>query len=64
MTLVQREVTVVLNAYLLAGFPIAFVVLAGWMSPMYRQPWKRVARWWSWGALMFVVSAFVFVSLG
>jgi len=64
MALVHREVTIVLNAYLLAGLPIAFVVLAGWMSPIYRQPWKRVARWWSWCALMLVASAFVFVLAG
>jgi hypothetical protein len=64
MVLVHREVTIVLNAYLLAGLPIAFVVLAGWMSPIYRQPWKRVAPWWSWCALMLVASAFVFVLLG
>jgi hypothetical protein len=57
-------VTIVLSAYLLAGLPIAFVVLAGWMSPIYRQPWKRVAPWWSWCALMLVASAFVFVLLG
>jgi len=24
---------------------------------MYRQPWKRLACWWSWAALVFVASA-------
>jgi len=61
LTLFHRELTVVINAYFLAGIPIAVVALAGWMTPLYRQPWERLARWWSWGALGFVASAFVIV---
>jgi hypothetical protein len=52
-----REVSVILDAYLLAGIPIALVVLAGRMSPVYRQPFARVAAWWSWMALIFVATA-------
>lgn len=63
MALLHQEVSIVLNAYLLAGIPIAFLALAGWMSPMYRQPWSQLARWWSWMALVFVASAVVLVGL-
>ena len=52
-----REVSVILNAYLLAAIPITFVMLAGAWSPLYRQPWTRLASWWSWMALIFVVTA-------
>jgi hypothetical protein len=63
MTLVHQELTIVLNAYFLAGIPIAFVAMAGWMSPTYRQPLSRLTRWWSWMALVFVASAVVLVGL-
>jgi hypothetical protein len=52
-----HELTLVFNAYLLAGTPIGLVMLAGIWSPVYRQPWPRLARWWSLMALVFVVAA-------
>ena len=65
MALIHREVAVVLNAYLLAAIPIVFVAMAGVMSPLYRQPWQLLVRWWSWMALVVVASAFLlFVLLG
>jgi hypothetical protein len=63
VTLVRNELSIVLDAYLLAGIPIAFLVLAGIWSPMYRQPWSRLVRWWSWMALIFVASAIAIVAL-
>ena len=65
MALIHRELAVVLDAYLLAGIPIVFAAVAGLMSPMYRQPWQALVRWWSWMALVVVASAvLLFVLLG
>lgn len=55
--MIARELTVILDAYLLAGIPVAFIALAGRLQPVYRQPVGRYLRWWSWMALGFVVSA-------
>ena len=63
LNLLHQELTVVLNSYLLAGIPIGFLAVAGWMSPLYRQPWSRLARWWSWMALVFAASAIVVVGI-
>jgi hypothetical protein len=63
VTLVHRELSVILNAYLLAAIPIGFVMLAGVWSPMYRQPWAQLARWWSWMALVFVASGVAIIGL-
>jgi hypothetical protein len=57
--LVQDELTVILAAYLLALIPIGTVMLAGRMSPLYQVPSRQLARWWSWFALVIVVTAFV-----
>jgi hypothetical protein len=59
MALFHQELSVVLDAYLLAGIPVGFLAVAGWMAPIYRQPWPQLARWWSWMALVFVASAIV-----
>jgi hypothetical protein len=48
---------VIANAYVLAGIPVAFIILAGLCSPLYRQPWDRLVRWWSWMACIVVASA-------
>jgi hypothetical protein len=63
MTLIHRELSVILNAYLLAAIPLTFAILAGAWSPLYRQPWSRLARWWSWMALGLVASAIAIVGL-
>jgi hypothetical protein len=63
MALLSRELSVVLNAYLLAGIPIAFVALAGKWSPLYKQPYATLARWWSWMALVFVATAIALTAL-
>jgi hypothetical protein len=54
MTLIQREVTVLLSAYMLAGVPVGGVALAGRMSPLYRLPTGELCRWWSRFALVVV----------
>ena len=59
MSLLHRELTVILSAYVLAAIPVAGVLLAGQMSPIYRVPLRVVCRWWSWGALALVLVAFV-----
>lgn len=58
MTLLHNEIVVILSAYLLAGIPIGFAIVAGAWSPLYKQPVKRMARWWSWLALILVACAF------
>ena len=59
MSLLHRELTVILTSYLLAGIPIAGILLAGRMTPMYRVPLRVVCRLWSWAALALVLVAFV-----
>ena len=59
MSLLHRELTVILSAYVLAAIPVAGVLLAGQMSQLYRVPRRVVCRWWSWGALALVLVAFV-----
>ena len=59
MSLLHRELTVILSAYVLAAIPVAGVLLPAQMSPLYRVPLLVVCRWWSWGALALVLVAFV-----
>jgi len=59
MSLLHRELTVIRSAYVLAAIPVAGVLLAAQMSPLYRVPLLVVCRWWSWGALALVLVAFV-----
>jgi hypothetical protein len=55
--LIQREVTVVLFAYLMAGIPVGGVALAGRMSPLYRMQPGHLGQWWSRFALVIVLCA-------
>ena len=57
MALVQRELTVTLGAYVLAGIPIAALLLAGRMSPLYAIPSGHLVRSWSRFALVIVAFA-------
>ena len=57
MSLLHSELLVIANAYFLAGIPVAFAVLAGLCSPLHRQPWDKLVRWWSWMACIVVASA-------
>jgi hypothetical protein len=57
MALLERELTVTLGAYLLAGIPIAALLVAGRMSPLYSIPSGQVVRWWSRFALVIVAFA-------
>jgi len=57
MTLLERELTVILPAYLLAGIPVGAAWLAGRASPLYRLEGNKLQRWWSWMALIVVLSA-------
>jgi hypothetical protein len=59
MSLLHRELTVILTSYMLAGIPVAGILLAGRMTPLYRVPFRLVCRWWSWAALALVLVAFV-----
>ena len=45
MALLQRELTVTLGAYVLAGIPMAALLLAGRMSPLYAIPRGYLVRW-------------------
>jgi len=64
MGLVQRELVVIVLAYLLAAIPIGGAVLAGRMSPMYQLPAERLCRYWSWFALGIVASTVVVAAAG
>ena len=61
--LLQRELTVIFTAHLLALIPIGGLVLATRMSPLYRVPSQQLARWWAWFALVIVVTAIVWAAL-
>ena len=52
MRLLELELFVVLAAYLMAGIPVAGIVIAGRMSPLYRLPAHDLRRWWSRCALL------------
>jgi hypothetical protein len=56
---IEREATVLLGAYLLAGLPIGAALLAGKASPLYRLPAAQLARWWSRLALALVAAAWI-----
>jgi hypothetical protein len=58
MKMLELEVFAILAAYLLAGIPIAGVVLAGRIVLLYRLPTVYVCRVWSRMALI-LVAAFV-----
>ena len=62
MKLLELEAFTILTAYLLAGIPIAGIVLAGRMVPLYRLPTVYICRAWSRMALI-LVTAFVAVTL-
>ena len=64
MALFQRELVIVVGAYLLAGLPIAAILLAGRMSPLYRLPGAHLWRWWSWFALAIVAFAVLMSAAG
>jgi hypothetical protein len=57
MSLVERELTVIVIAHLLAVIPIGAFALASRMSPLYQVPSEQLARWWAWFALIIVASA-------
>jgi hypothetical protein len=54
MKMLELEVFAILAAYLLAGIPIAGIVLAGRIVPLYRLPTVYVCRVWSRMALILV----------
>ena len=64
MTLLQRELAVIVGAYVLAGLPIGAIVLAGRMSPLYRVPRPHLCRWWSRFALVIVACAVLLSAAG
>ncbi len=56
MHLLELEVFVLFAAYLMAGIPVAGIVIAGRMSPLYRLPANDLRRWWSRCALLLAVA--------
>jgi hypothetical protein len=64
MSLLQRELAVILGAYVLAGIPIAALLLAGRMSPLYAVPSGYLVRWWSRFALVIVAFAVAMSAAG
>jgi hypothetical protein len=56
-------VIAVVGAYLLAGIPVGAFALLGRMSPVYRFPREALIRYWSWGALVVVVTATLYSAL-
>jgi hypothetical protein len=56
MRLLELEVFAIVASYFLAGIPIAGVVLAGRIVPLYRLPTVYVCRLWSRMALILVAS--------
>jgi hypothetical protein len=64
MALAQQELTVTLGAYVLAGIPIAALLLAGRMSPLYAIPSGHLVRWWSRFALLIVAFAVTMSAAG
>jgi hypothetical protein len=64
MSLFERELTIVLGAYLLAAIPIGAMLLAGRMSPLYDVPVRDLCRWWSRFALVIVAFAVVIAVAG
>jgi hypothetical protein len=63
MSLVERELTVIVFAHLLAVIPIGAFALGSRMSPLYVVPSEQLARWWAWFALIIVASAFLVSSV-
>jgi hypothetical protein len=62
MHVLELEAFVILAAYLMAGIPVAGIVVAGRMSPLYRLPTDHLCRWWSRCALL-IAAAFLAQSL-
>ncbi len=59
MKLLELEAFAILAAYFLAGIPIAGIVLAGRIVPLYRLPTAYVCRVWSRMALLLVAAVVV-----
>jgi hypothetical protein len=64
MGLLQRELTVVMSAYLLAAIPIGAMLIAGRMSPLYDVAARDLCRWWSRFALAIVAFAILISAAG
>ena len=64
MSLLQRELTIIVGAYVLAALPIGTIVLAGRMSPLYRIPGRHLCCWWSRFALVIVAFAVLLSAVG
>ena len=58
LNLLVAEVAITGTAYFMAGVPIAGILLAGRMSPLYRLPTRDLCRWWSRCALL-VAAVFI-----
>jgi hypothetical protein len=61
--LLELEVFAIVASYFLAGIPIAGVVLAGRIVPLYRLPTVYVCRMWSRMALILVAATLAFSAL-
>jgi hypothetical protein len=56
MRVLELELFVVFAAYLMAGIPVAGMVVAGRMSPLYRLRAGDLCRWWSRCALLLALA--------
>jgi hypothetical protein len=56
---VKAPLFAVASAFLLAGVPVAAAALAGRTSPMYARPARDYLCWWTWGALLILVAAYL-----
>jgi hypothetical protein len=54
--LIELELWITGVAYLMSAVPVAGVVIAGRVSPLYRLPAADLRRWWSWSALALAVA--------
>lgn len=62
--LIERELVVIVLAYLLAGIPVGGVAVIGRVSPMYQVESAHLFRWWSRFALAIVLLGLALASLG
>jgi hypothetical protein len=55
VTLLERELVVIVFAYVFAGVPVGSMALIGRASPVHQLPTGFLCRWWSRFALAVVL---------
>jgi hypothetical protein len=59
MRLLELELFFVFAAYLMAGIPVAGMLVVGRVSPLYRLRAEDLCRWWSRCALLLAAAYIV-----